>query len=201
MKLPQLKIEPFGGDIIEWKSFFDSFKSAVDESSLSEVEKFNYLRGYLRDDALSMISGMALTGDNYTKALAMLSERYGNTDAIISIHMKELVALQPVTSNEDLGGLRRLYDSLETHIRSLLSLNVDTASYGMLLKPLLMEKLPREVKLLLTRGLRDTNWDLTKLQTALKDELLTRETCLNFENDLNPRGDLVTAASLKQAIG
>ena len=38
-----------------------------------------------------------------------------------------------VSSDEDLTDLRYFYDSLETHICSFLSLNVDTSSYSQLL--------------------------------------------------------------------
>ena len=197
VKLPKLSIKPFGGDIIEWCSFLDSFNSAIHQSSLSDVEKFNYLRGYLKDEALKTIEGLTLSEENYEKALNILKERYGNTDIIISRHMKELVSLPSVTSDSDLKGLRRFYDALESHIRRLLSLKIDAGSYGMMLKSIILEKLPNQVRLLLTRDLRDTEWDLTKLQTALKNELLAREACsLIPSSDQSEEENFSTASAL-----
>lgn len=44
-KLPKLTMPTFAGDILQWQTFWDSFESAVhDNSSLSDVEKFNYLK-------------------------------------------------------------------------------------------------------------------------------------------------------------
>ena len=44
-KLPELTLHPFNGDVTQWLTFWDSFKSAVHENeSISVVDKFNYLR-------------------------------------------------------------------------------------------------------------------------------------------------------------
>ena len=52
VNLPKLTIKPFDGDTLEWMSFIDSFNAAVHKSNLSDVEKFNYLRGYLSRNAV-----------------------------------------------------------------------------------------------------------------------------------------------------
>ena len=45
--------------------------------------------------------------------------------------MGELLNIDSVASSKNLGGLRQLYDTIETHIRSLCSLGVPSKSYGM----------------------------------------------------------------------
>jgi len=48
VKLPKLSIKPFGGDITQWFSFWDSYDAAIHSNpDLSAVDKFNYLRSYL----------------------------------------------------------------------------------------------------------------------------------------------------------
>ena len=91
--------------------------------------------------------------------------------------MNELLKLKAVTSDKDVKELRRFYDALENHIRSLLSLDVDSKSYGSLLTPIIMERLPPQVRLILSRELKDKGWDLSWLQSTLSDELLARESC------------------------
>lgn len=45
-KLPKLILPRFRGDVTEWTSFWDSFKSAVHENeAISPIDKFNYLEG------------------------------------------------------------------------------------------------------------------------------------------------------------
>ena len=67
VNLPKMEIRKFSGDSQKWLTFIDSFNSAIHASSrLSDVEKFNYLQRYLEGDALTSISGLALTLQNYT---------------------------------------------------------------------------------------------------------------------------------------
>ena len=74
-KLPKLEIEKFGGDPTTWQQFYDSFTAAIHNSvSLANVQKFNYLRSFLVDEALNCISGLPLTNDNYENALKLLKD-------------------------------------------------------------------------------------------------------------------------------
>ena len=55
-KLPKLYLQTFDGDPAKWSSFWDTFETAVDKNSqLSEIDKFNYLRGQLTGKALITI--------------------------------------------------------------------------------------------------------------------------------------------------
>ena len=73
--------------------------------------------------------------------------------------MNKMIELESVTNVHDLKKLRKLYDSVETEIRNLESLNLKHAEYGPLLIPLLMNKLPNELKLILSR---EEEFDLKK---------------------------------------
>ena len=73
IKLPQLEIAKFGGDPTTWQQFYDSFTAAIHNLvSLTNVEKFNYLRSLLVEEALHCISGLPLTNDNYENVLKLL---------------------------------------------------------------------------------------------------------------------------------
>ena len=54
-------------------------------------------------------------------------------------------------SHHDLKGLRHLYDSVETHVRGLRALGVSADLYGILLTSILMNKLPLEIRLVVSR--------------------------------------------------
>ena len=102
----------------------------------------NYLLGFLTGEAESLLKGFRLSGDNYKKALDLLKDRFGNPQILTSVHMNKMIELESVTNIHDLKGLRKLYDSVETEIRNLASLNLKHAEYGPLLIPLwgLLEK-------------------------------------------------------------
>ena len=52
VKLPKLQLKEFSGDPLEWRSFWDSFEASVHLSTkISDVDKMNYLKGFLRGDA------------------------------------------------------------------------------------------------------------------------------------------------------
>ena len=106
VKLPKLEIQKFKGDPTCQQEFMDSFNAAVHNSkALSNVEKFNYLRTFLEGEAQHTISGLSLTNDNYSEALNLLKNRFGNNQVIISARMNTLVKL-PSVNNEDVKALR-----------------------------------------------------------------------------------------------
>ena len=97
VKLPKIEIKKFSGDPLNWKTFHDSFKSAVDEnSSLNNVEKMNYLLTFLKGEAEATVKGLPLNNENYDIALEMLEARFGDAQVLISAHMNKLLSLQVV---------------------------------------------------------------------------------------------------------
>ena len=92
--------------------------------------------------------------------------------------MNELLNIKKVERDRDLQGLRRLDDDIESHVCSLRSLDVDDDNYGSLLTPIIMERLPHQFKLTISRQVGDDTWDLTQLLFLIEDELKARENCL-----------------------
>ena len=75
---------------------------------------------------------------NYGEAIRILKKRFGSKQQIINKHMDVLLNVEPVTSPQNVKGLRHLYDLVESHVRSLKSLGVTSDSYGSLLSPVLL---------------------------------------------------------------
>ena len=59
--------------------------------------------------------------------------------------MDILLNASPVSSPNNLKGLRRLHDQIESHVWGLKSLGVAQELYGSLLSLVLLNKLPREL--------------------------------------------------------
>ena len=134
VRLPRMTIAKFSGDVLKCQTSYESFATAIhNKPNISNVQKFNNLVGYLEGQAKRRVEGFNITNENYQKALDLLCKRFGNTQVIITAHMNELLKIKYVKSDKDVAGLRELYDTLEVHVRSLLSLNVDSQSYGTLL--------------------------------------------------------------------
>ncbi|XP_052799094.1 uncharacterized protein LOC128230690 [Mya arenaria] len=120
-KLPHLSLPNFNGDITKWQTFWDCYKSSVySNHTLSDVQKFSYLRSLLHESAASSIAGFPLTNANYAKAVELLKERFGQTHKIISSYMQSLLELpRPENTPHSIQTFR---DKMETFIRGLESL-------------------------------------------------------------------------------
>ena len=144
VRLPKLELKHFNGNIMEWTPFWDSYSSSIHENpNLSDIEKLNYLHSLLEKSAAEAISGLKIISANYQEAIDILDKRFGNQQQIVNAHMNALLNLPKVTNVDDLKALRQLHDKVESHMRGLKSLEVDSGSYGSLLTPILIDKLPK----------------------------------------------------------
>ena len=58
----KLSLPNFHGCVTDWLPFWESFDSAINQNSdLSEIEKFRYLRSLLQGSALNVISGLTMS--------------------------------------------------------------------------------------------------------------------------------------------
>ena len=154
VKLPDLTIKGFNGDLTEWCTFWDMFESSIHNNpALLSVDKFNYLLSLLESSAAEAVSGLTLTAANYDEAVATLKKRFGNKQLIVSCHMDVLMNFEAVISQHNTRGLRRLFDSVEAQVRGLKALGISSESYGSLLSSILLNKLPPEIRLIVSRGL------------------------------------------------
>ena len=177
-KLPDLELPVFKGQPLKWRGFWDQFEVAIDRNdSLSDINKFNYLKRFVTGEALSSISGLALTSDNYKEAVDILKKRYGNPQVLITAYMETLLKLSKV-KGKDVSGLRKLFNEVENCLRSLRSLKVETSTYGSLLLPLLKDKVPDDFLIQIGRRFGTEVWTLDLFMTYFEEELVTAENCL-----------------------
>ncbi len=175
-KLPKLQLKNFGGKVCEWPEFWDSFSSSIDNNDqLSDVDKFAYLRGYLEGPAKSTIAGLSLTSTNYRCAIDLLKKRFDKKNAIQRTHVNKLIQLSPVFRERDTQRLRKLYDSCEAHNRALKSLGVNEESYSTIVVPAILEKMPEQFRLTITRGTNFVEWTMQEMLNAFEKELELRE--------------------------
>ena len=173
VKLPKISLPQFKGNPMYWTAFWDSYESAIHlNSTLSNVDKFNYLWSLLEKSANA---GLTLSSANYIEAIEILKKQFGNKQMIVSKHMEILLNLTAVSGEHDLRGLRRLYNEVETNVRSLKALGVEQATYGAMLTSVLLTKLPPEIRLIATRKASGGDLDLEMLQRVFEEELAARE--------------------------
>ena len=170
VRLPKITMNKYNGDMTKWTAFWDSFDSSIHQNpDISDVDKFNYLNSLLEGAAADAVSGLKLTAANYTEAVEILKRRFGRKQQIIAAHMDVLLNLEAVSSQFNLKGIRHLHSLIETQVRSLKSLGVTPESYGTLLSSVLLNKLPQELRLIVSRKTADNEWDLDRLSRRRGD--------------------------------
>ena len=91
------------------------------------------------------MQGLTRTEANYNSAIEILQKRFGKPQNIISKHMDEMLNI-PECVNDNASQLRLVYDKISLSIRGLESLGVSSNQYGSLLIPVIMSKLPHEIR-------------------------------------------------------
>ena len=84
--------------------------------------------------------------------------------------MSKLLSLEKNHSIYDIKGLRRVYDEVETQVRSLNCLGLEAANYGPMYIPVLFGKLPDELKLIISRQSGKNVWGIKIILNAFKTE-------------------------------
>ena len=169
-------MKKFKGDPTCWKSFIESFNAAIhNNDELTDIERMNFLVNHVEGEAEAVIKGFMLTNDNYMIAKRMLEDRFGDPQVLISSHMSKLLTLDAITDMGDVKGLRRLFDNVETQVRSLSGLGVDSTSYGSMLIPVLLSKIPEEMKLVISRQVGKSVWNIESVLQFYNLELEARE--------------------------
>ena len=90
--------------------------------------------------------------------------------------------LEKVFNSKNVKELCNLYDRVESHTRSLLTAGIPQENYGPLLIPIVLEKLPDDIKLELSRKLGTDKWKIDEFLEILKEEIVARESCSFMKN-------------------
>ena len=148
---------------MKFRTFWDSFNSAVNQNSaLLAVDKFNYLQGLLEGQAATAIQGLTLSEANYSTALDILKERFGKTQPVIYAHMDQLLKI-PTCAGDKASQIRAVYDKISVHVRGLEALGIRAEQYGSFLIPIIMSKLPSEIRQQVARVSTQEVWNIEEL--------------------------------------
>lgn len=135
VKLPRMEIPKFAGDIRKWRNFYDMFGKLVHENTkLSDIEKFTFLRTYLEGEPLKLISHFEVTAATYAMAWDTLKARYNNVRWLVDAEIDFLIEGKVST-------IRELHDNTREAIYNLTALGVKTDDWDPILVRVMMKKL------------------------------------------------------------
>ena len=89
--------------------------------------------------------------------------------------MDNILKLNPC-SNDKPNQMRYIFDQIRDQIRGLESLGVKTESYRQLLIPIIMSKLPLDMRLQVSRQNSKKVWEIDELLALIQKEIEARET-------------------------
>ena len=167
-RLPKIVLARFKGEVIQFRTFWDSFESTVHLNPvLTKIDKFNYLTSLLEGTASLAIAGLPITEENYDAAVDIICKRFGKPQQLISAHMDELLKMSTCPSDKP--------HQLSVNIRALEALGVKADQYGTLLIPILMAKLPSEIRVHVARNTTQDVWNIESILDVIQSEVEARE--------------------------
>ena len=92
-------------------------------------------------------------------------------------HMNELLKLKRITSDRDVKAIRLFYNNIENQVRTLDGLGINSEEYGAQLPPAIIERLTRQLKLIVGRNIKDKICDLTEILSIINEELIACKNC------------------------
>ena len=138
-RLPEVKLATFKGNFDEWETFWSSFRTNVDvRDDLERSTKFIYLAQSLEGEPKEMISGLAITDDNYILAVHILKDRYGNASRQTNVLLQKFHTLPtPKHNPKDLQNFLTEYRKIKTQLSHVL----DLQQSALVIKSILVRKL------------------------------------------------------------
>ncbi|XP_049873833.1 uncharacterized protein LOC126372216 isoform X3 [Pectinophora gossypiella] len=141
LKLPDIQIPPFDGKYLEYKPFIELFTALVhNDSNIVDIQKFVYLRGFLKGEAFDLINNLPIQGSSYSEALTILRDRYDNSHKIVFEHISKLLDLASIP-RPNVTMLRNLISVAKQHVAALKNLNEPVDKWDSILVCILSRKL------------------------------------------------------------
>lgn len=127
-RLPEIPLPKFSGNLFDWPVFRDRFDALVGKrSDLTDIERFYYLIGCLKDEALHTISHIAVSEINYALAWSSLIERF-NKPRQLATNIIEKLLSSPIYDRETVSELRNFLLLFADNVTMLKSLNIPNLS-------------------------------------------------------------------------
>lgn len=147
LRLPKIELKSFNGDVWNWIGFWGQFRKIHEDPEIDLEDKFQYLLQATEpgSNARALAESFPPSAENYEKAVSYLKNRYARTEYLIEIYVRDLLGLVLSQNSKFKTPLSKLYDQLETQLRSLESLGLTSEKYAAILLPLAESALPEDI--------------------------------------------------------
>ena len=94
---------------------------------------------------------------------------------LTSAHVESLFKLPAAATISETKKLGAIYDKTEAHVGSLKNIGIASETYGSFLSPVITAKIPKELRIAITRELPSNDWKLKPMLENFRKELQLRE--------------------------
>lgn len=141
LKLPHIQIPEFSGNYLEYKQFIELFSALIhDDKNIPDIQKFVYLRGFLKGEAFDLIKNLPVQGSSYNVALNMIKDRYDNSHKIVNEYISKLLDMNPI-GKSTVTSLRNFISEAKQHVAALKNLKEPVDQWDSILVCILSRKL------------------------------------------------------------
>ncbi|XP_071041974.1 uncharacterized protein [Parasteatoda tepidariorum] len=171
-KLPRLELKKFDGEIKDCLPFWGQFRKIDEDADIDETDKFQCLvQATIQNSrARELVESLPPSSGNYAKVIDCLKSRFGRDDFLVEYYVRELLKVTFSFNSEDKQiKLSTIYDHIETHLRSLETLET-TEKYAAMLFPLVESCLSEEILRAWQRnekGLKKSSKEESRLESLM----------------------------------
>ena len=188
VKLPKMDLPKFAGDSpAEFQTFWNTFESLINcNTSLSDVEKLQYLKNCCSGEAGKVANGYMVTSDNYKNLVDALKGRYGLPRLVQQSHIELILDLQPFKADS----LEPFLNTLEASLRSLAGYGVHAEHLAPFIVPHVERLMPEAVYTKWKELIHaDTSFSTTKLISFLHEKVQCYKRNGNGKKNLSTQKD------------
>ncbi|XP_037915021.1 uncharacterized protein LOC119653933 [Hermetia illucens] len=162
-KLPAIQIPLFTGLSKEWSQFIELFKSVIHENrTLKNIQKLQYLLGYLRGEAKEAVAHLQLTSSNYEAALLILEERFSNPRQVATEYLDSILDIKKLDYRST-NDVISMYNTIRNCLAGLQNLGYATSHWDPIIIRIIMRKFDTETLRSFEENL-GTNKDFTSVE-------------------------------------
>ena len=92
-------ITKFNGTHLEWFCFWNQFEGDIEKYELSPVSTFSDLKGLVSTKVWSLIDGLPITTEGYTRAKNILVKKYAEHSEVANAHVQNIMLLFHISNS------------------------------------------------------------------------------------------------------
>ena len=170
VRMPEIRLKEFSGEIDSWQPFWDSFRSLVhDRSDLDKVVKFTYLSQCLKGEAAEVIGGYQHSDQDYDDAIASLIDNFANENKIKQTLTLQLLRIEEPKNDHE--SLKKFKNNFERLIKNLSHYQKELKASYWLIAVLLQSKLPPEAEKFIYQKYGTKYFSVEEISHGLTDHI------------------------------